>query len=71
LNSLPERLFINGVVEFAPGIGDEFAVIQELEIDPCAGVHGVHYVSPVGRGLGKLMTAGGLRTSRRLKKVIV
>ena len=30
-----------------------FAVIQEVLNDPCAGNHGVQFVSPVGPGLGK------------------
>jgi len=30
-----------------------FAIIQEISNDPCAGEHGVQYVSPVGPGLGR------------------
>jgi len=30
-----------------------FAIIQEVLNDPCAGDHGVQFVSPVGPGLGK------------------
>jgi len=30
-----------------------FAIIQEVLNDPCAGYHGVQFVSPVGPGLGK------------------
>ena len=30
-----------------------FAIIQEVENDPCAEIHGVQYVSPIGPGFGK------------------
>ena len=29
------------------------AIIQQVENDPCAGLHGASYISPVGPGLGK------------------
>jgi len=34
-------------------IWGEFAIIQQVENDSCAGVHGAQFVSPVGPGLGK------------------
>jgi hypothetical protein len=38
-------------------IGEEiwgaFAIIQEVENDPCAGIHGAQFISPVGPGFGK------------------
>jgi hypothetical protein len=49
----------NGIWYTADGekIGAEiwgaFAIIQEVLNDPCAGNHGVQFVSPVGPGLGK------------------
>ena len=51
--------FVDGIWYTADGvmIGAEiwgaFAVIQEVLNDPCAGDHGVQFVSPVGPGLGK------------------
>ena len=49
----------NGVWYTAEGeemgavIWGEFATIQTVSNDPCAGEHGVQYVSPAGPGLGK------------------
>ena len=31
-------------------IWDAFAIIEEVENDPCAGIHGGQYLSPAGRG---------------------
>ena len=39
--------------EIGPVIWGSFAIIQEVENDPCAGLHGVQYLSPAGPGLGK------------------
>lgn len=38
--------------EIGPAIWGEFAIIQEVENDPCAGMHGLQFISPVGGGLG-------------------
>lgn len=40
-------------VEIGPSIWGAFAIIQEVENDPCAGLHGVQYLSPAGPGFGK------------------
>lgn len=39
--------------EIGPAIWGEFAIIQEVSNDACAGQHGAQYHSPVGPGLGK------------------
>ena len=39
--------------EIGPVIWGSFAIIQEVENDPCAGIHGARYVSPAGPGFGK------------------
>jgi hypothetical protein len=39
--------------EIGAVIWGEFATIQTVSNDPCAGEHGVQYVSPAGPGLGK------------------
>jgi len=39
--------------EIGPVIWNEFAIIQEISNDPCAGEHGVLYLSPIGPGFGK------------------
>ena len=39
--------------EIGPVIWGEFAIIQQVENDPCAGIHGAQYLSPAGPGLGK------------------
>lgn len=38
--------------EIGPVIWGEFAIIQQVENDPCAGVEGLQYVSPDRAGLG-------------------
>ncbi len=38
--------------EIGPAIWGEFAIIQEVENDPCAGIHGLQYVSPDHAGFG-------------------
>lgn len=38
--------------EIGPAIWGEFAIIQEVYNDPCAGDHGVQYLSPVRAGVG-------------------
>jgi hypothetical protein len=38
--------------EIGPDIWGEFAVVQEISNDPCAGIHGLQYVSPDHPGLG-------------------
>lgn len=39
--------------EIGPVIWGQFAIIQQIENDACAGLHGVQYLSPVGPGVGK------------------
>ena len=39
--------------EIGPVIWGQFATVQVVENDTCAGVHGAQYVSPVGPGVGK------------------
>jgi hypothetical protein len=39
--------------EIGPSIWGEFAIIEEVWNDPCAGIHGVQYRSPAGPGFGK------------------
>lgn len=38
--------------EMGPAIWGEFAVIQEVSNDPCAGQHGLQYISPDHAGFG-------------------
>ncbi len=38
--------------EIGPVIWGAFAIIQEVENDPCAGIHGLQYLSPDHAGLG-------------------
>ncbi len=38
--------------EIGPVIWGEFAIIQQVENDPCLGLHGVQYISPDHSGLG-------------------
>ncbi len=42
----------NGDV-IGPVIWGEFAIIQQVSNDPCAGEHGVQFLSPMGPGLGR------------------
>lgn len=39
--------------EIGPSIWGPFAEIQSVYNDPCAGEHGIEYLSPAGPGLGK------------------
>lgn len=39
-------------IEIGPVIWGSFAIIQQVENDPCAGIHGMQYLSPVRPGLG-------------------
>jgi hypothetical protein len=39
--------------EIGPVIWGSFAIVQQLDNDACAGLHGVGYLSPVGPGFGK------------------
>lgn len=39
-------------IEIGPDIWGEFAVIQEVNNDPCAGLNGMQYLSPTRAGLG-------------------
>ena len=39
--------------EIGPVIWGQFAIIQQVENDSCAGIHGAQYISPSGPGLGK------------------
>ncbi len=38
--------------EIGPSIWGQFAIIQEVNNDPCAGVHGIAYLSPDHAGFG-------------------
>jgi len=40
-------------IEIGSAIWGAYARIQQVENDPCAGIHGVQYKSPVGPGFGK------------------
>jgi len=40
-------------IEIGPEIWGAFAIIQQVENDSCAGIHGAQYISPVGPGFGK------------------
>jgi len=40
--------------EIGPVIWGEFAIVQEVNNDPCAGAEGLIYKSPVDPGLGNL-----------------
>jgi len=42
----------SGGTEIGPSIWGEFAIIQQVENDPCAGISGVQYISPDHAGLG-------------------
>jgi len=39
--------------QIGPVIWGSFAIIQQVNNDPCAGSHGIEYLSPVGPGFGK------------------
>lgn len=39
-------------IEIGPDIWGEFAIVQEVSNDPCAGIHGLQYLSPDHAGLG-------------------
>lgn len=39
--------------EIGPVIWGSFAIVQQVENDPCAGTHGKQYLSPVSPGFGK------------------
>ena len=39
-------------VEIGPAIWTDFAIIQQVENDPCAGIHGLQYLSPDHAGFG-------------------
>ena len=39
--------------EIGPVIWTAYAKVQMVENDPCAGIHGAQYISPVGPGLGQ------------------
>ncbi|HER23563.1 MAG TPA: hypothetical protein ENO17_00635 [Candidatus Atribacteria bacterium] len=39
--------------EIGPVIWNAFAIVQEVENDPCDGISGAQYISPAGPGLGK------------------
>lgn len=39
--------------EIGPEIWGQFAIIEEVSNDPCAGIHGIKYLSPTGPGFGK------------------
>lgn len=39
--------------EIGPAIWGSFAIIQQVENDPCAGIHGIQYLSPAAPGFGQ------------------
>ena len=39
-------------IEMGPVIWGDFAIVQQVENDPCAGIHGIQYVSPDHPGFG-------------------
>ena len=39
--------------EIGPSIWGQFAIIQHVENDPCADIHGTQCISPIGPGFGK------------------
>lgn len=39
--------------EIGPDIWGAFAIVEQVENDSCAGLHGIQYKSPVGAGVGK------------------
>ena len=41
-----------GGVEIGPAIWGDFAIIQQVENDPCGGIHGLQYLSPNNAGFG-------------------
>jgi hypothetical protein len=48
-----DGLWYNGEgVEIGPDIWDQFAIIQQVENDPCAGIHGLQFSSPDHNGFG-------------------
>ena len=40
-------------IEIGPVIWGAFAIVQEVENDACAGIHGLQYLSPAGPGFGQ------------------
>jgi len=42
-----------GGTEIRQQIWRSFAIIQLVENDKCAGLHGAQYISPAGRGFGQ------------------
>lgn len=38
--------------EIGPEIWRQFAIVQQVENDPCAEIHGLQYASPISAGLG-------------------
>ena len=47
------KIVAKPTVDFAcETIWGEFCVIQQVENDPCAGIHGLQFISPDGAGLG-------------------
>jgi hypothetical protein len=38
--------------EIGPVIWGSFVIIQQVENDPCAGIHGLQYLSPDHAGFG-------------------
>lgn len=42
-----------GGAEIGPDVWGEFAIVQRVENDPCAGTAGSRYHSPLGAGLGR------------------
>lgn len=53
-DATPEEgvLYAADGTEIGPVIWGAFAIIQQVENDPCAGIHGVQYISPDHPGLG-------------------
>lgn len=46
--------FSNSGTAIGPVIWNQFAIIEEIDNDPCAGYHGQLYVSPYNAGFGNL-----------------
>ena len=47
--------YTSGDTEIGPVIWGEFAIIQQVENDPCADLHGAQYISPASAGFGYYM----------------
>ncbi len=52
-STIPGIWYTADGIEIGPVIWGSFAVIMRVYNDPCAGDHGIEYLSPVGPGFGK------------------